>query len=518
LRHAYEIIPGKTPCRLYFDVEFARGTALESNAQIHGDELVDRLIKEAGKHLNRCFGLPVPARHDVVDMDSSTPSKFSRHLVFHLRPAVSLTKKSSPAAANREFLFRSSDHVGAFVRSLAAELILAQPSLLGDEVPSQPGAPHPLWVRHPPRQAASGDVCASQEVLSLSSSQEGTLDTSQEPRTRAPAQPEPLWSCVIDLGVYTKNRAFRLLGSRKFGREKPALRLADENQFVQHDGPSLASSQEMAIFGDSLVVPCFIVNDQQQLLEMPIPGQSFLPGSSSTHDLSSLVVSPAQSWGLPLHCLQSGDRTSLALALCERLKVPSQLSPAVSVGAAFDGQRAGGEQQGAIRRWQGDGRGSPFPPIDEFLLDLVCGRSRGEPDMCGGGLSGCSAGSLRSWRLTHVSDDHTREGAFASTAADGFSSLCGRWTLVTAISHNYRFCERIGRPHKSNNVAIGVSLTVLARSGEPVETSRLRVDGGWRQRCFDPECRDFAFEMRPLPPSVLGRLEGLLVSRPRCLL
>ena len=47
---------------------------------------------------------------------------------------------------------------------------------------------------------------------------------------------------------------------------------------------------------------------------------------------------------------------------------------------------------------------------------------------------------------------------------------------------------------------------------------RLRVDGGWRQRCFDPECRDFDFAVRPLPPEVLavvGRQQDSVTTQVR---
>ncbi|CAN0373781.1 unnamed protein product, partial [Hapterophycus canaliculatus] len=71
LRHVYEIIRDGCPCRMYFDLEFAR----ESNPSLDGEELVRKLHQD--------FGLIV-GTSNFLDLDSSTPKKFSRHLILHL--------------------------------------------------------------------------------------------------------------------------------------------------------------------------------------------------------------------------------------------------------------------------------------------------------------------------------------------------------------------------------------------------------------------------------------------------
>ncbi|CAB1120076.1 unnamed protein product [Ectocarpus sp. CCAP 1310/34] len=79
LRHMYEIIREGCPCRMYFDLEFARGP----NPGLDGEELVRAWINVVAGKLHREFGVSVGASN-VLDLDSSTPKKFSRHLIFHL--------------------------------------------------------------------------------------------------------------------------------------------------------------------------------------------------------------------------------------------------------------------------------------------------------------------------------------------------------------------------------------------------------------------------------------------------
>jgi DNA-directed primase/polymerase protein len=91
---------------------------------------------------------------------------------------------------------------------------------------------------------------------------------------------------------------------------------------------------------------------------------------------------------------------------------------------------------------------SDWPRVDEYVLRLVGGR--------GGSIYGVSY--------------------FAASA-----------TLSYAIKGNWRYCARIGRHHRSNNVVLVASI------------ARREM----HQRCFDPDCRDFRSEPWPVPPDVL---------------
>jgi hypothetical protein len=210
-----------------------------------------------------------------------------------------------------------------------------------------------------------------------------------------------------------------------------------------------------------------------------------------------------------------------------------------------------------IRRFQGEGASSPLTTVDDFVQLLVSGSLRGETAAAGQGsgstsssghhhqlLPGAAGGSIRAWSLTHSPATHPADAAVGRVA--------GHWTLSYQITR-YRFCERIGRPHKSNGIMIVVSLTAAAsrrtnvpssslgnhgRSSSEVEPgcaavttdvknasgisegicvalgsavpdgcvqspSMLVMDGAWRQRCWDHECQGYNFASHPLPPEVL---------------
>ena len=101
---------------------------------------------------------------------------------------------------------------------------------------------------------------------------------------------------------------------------------------------------------------------------------------------------------------------------------------------------------------------SPFPEVDEFIVENIIGSSKEEISRY-----------ISSWRY------------FASSN-----------TLMLSFSKRYRFCNRIGRPHRSN----GVYFTVSLRSGEIY------------QRCFDIDCRSF----KSFPPWLLPRSLLLIPS------
>ena len=84
-RHYYELIQTGRPCHMYLDVEFCR----LSNPEQDGERMVRTLLEELQAALAELLGLPSLADADaewcrVVDLDSSTPKKFSRHLILRL--------------------------------------------------------------------------------------------------------------------------------------------------------------------------------------------------------------------------------------------------------------------------------------------------------------------------------------------------------------------------------------------------------------------------------------------------
>lgn len=115
-------------------------------------------------------------RDSIVDLDSSTEKKFSRHLIVHL--------------PNDE-LFMDAQAAGSFAKQFV--------SRLADEL-----ADGSLEGRHP------------------------TLANHLFVKTKDPTKT----TCFVDLGVYTRNRLFRLMGSSKFGKSSAAaLRIASANKY-----------------------------------------------------------------------------------------------------------------------------------------------------------------------------------------------------------------------------------------------------------------------------------------------
>ena len=207
-RHFYEIIREARPCHLYFDLEYRRrapdvegcgeeAAAVEQESRrLETDARVDALLELVEVALRETYGLELDRRR-VMELDSSTDTKMSRHL--HVR---------LPGAA-----FRHAAHAGAFVRKLVARA----ESLQADD---------------DDRSAARRSRAALLWAPPLGAGSERQL--------------------VVDLGVYTRNRAFRLLGSCKIGK---TARLSNTGRFGSRGSASngKASGNAMADFFGTLI-------------------------------------------------------------------------------------------------------------------------------------------------------------------------------------------------------------------------------------------------------------------------
>ncbi|KAL7146256.1 hypothetical protein ABFS83_06G028200 [Erythranthe nasuta] len=100
-RHHYEVIQEGLPCHLYFDLEFNK----RENAGKNGDEMVDLLINVIFDALLEKYSIR-GTEDFIVELDSSTEEKFSRHLIIRL-----------PRTA-----FKDNSHVGAFVAEICSRI------------------------------------------------------------------------------------------------------------------------------------------------------------------------------------------------------------------------------------------------------------------------------------------------------------------------------------------------------------------------------------------------------------
>ena len=168
-RHFAEVIREGTACRLYFDVEFPIGEHDDANASLAlGNARVDDLLSRLDAALRARYGDRYRGPAEVLELDSCTAAKFSRHLIV---PNV---------------VFRDTRHAGCFVRAIAREL--------------------------PPDAAR-----------------------------------------CVDLGVYTKNRCFRMLLSSKFGKPRVLTVSARPHPLRWEPPPGAEGGHRLAIFLHSLV-------------------------------------------------------------------------------------------------------------------------------------------------------------------------------------------------------------------------------------------------------------------------
>jgi hypothetical protein len=224
-RHYYEVIPENTPCRLYFGeseswIHFIFYTDSDSFLSFYfvitldleyikdynktltdekGEMLLEEFIAELSVEVQQRLSLPI-TRTNIVDLDSSTDKKFSRHLIVHLPQGK---------------LFKNSVSCGHFVKRFIGRL--AEELATGE-----------LSCRYP---TLSQYLFVWKEEYE-SSSEVPTIATEQNESEIRPAFTDKRTSCFVDLGVYTKNRLFRIWGSCKYGKSSKAiLRLASRNQF-----------------------------------------------------------------------------------------------------------------------------------------------------------------------------------------------------------------------------------------------------------------------------------------------
>ncbi|GAQ81589.1 hypothetical protein KFL_000850050 [Klebsormidium nitens] len=313
-QHYYEIIREGCACHLYLDLEYLKGP----NPAADAEPLMVALLRLLSTAVQEHLGLAL--REDaLVELDSSTDEKFSRHLI-------------APLPGHG---FKSNAHVGAFIKKFCSHL------------------------------RAMRDTDPSCAMLFVWKPGEATGAAGEWPS-----------SLLIDEAVYSRNRAFRLPFSSKYGKK---ARLLPTPRF------KCKNLAEREVFFSALICP---------------------PG---------------------------GFHGATLLTVFDEIEVGARPGPARST----------------VVKASRVAEASPFPAVDAFIQDMATGDD--------------TPARLRNWSLFEE-----------------------RGVLVFNIDNN-RYCERIGRQHKSNNVMYVVDFLLA----------------GYYQKCHDPDCRDFRFSIRPLPPHLL---------------
>ncbi|KAM4836639.1 DNA-directed primase/polymerase protein [Thomomys bottae] len=372
LLHCYEVIPENAVCKLYFDLEFNK----PANPGANGKKMVALLIEHVCKALQELYNVHCSAE-DVFNLDSSTEEKFSRHLIFQLH----------------DIAFKDNIHVGNFVRKILQPALHLIAKENDDSIPETMDHGFSQFSEAPLKQGISFTKMSTNKDKGKS----WTLNSEKLEKMGPVMQSDPDLSFLIvknnmgenhlfvDLGVYTRNRNFRLYKSSKLGKSV-ALEVAEDNRFFPKQPKNV--SEENQYFLSSLVSNVRF-SDTLRILTCDTPQKT---GKRSGHFNS----------------------TSTSVETLEGFQY------------------------------------SPYPEVDQFVLSLV-----NRNDIKGG---------IRRWNYFFPEE-----------------------LLVYDIC-KYRWCENIGRAHKSNNIMILVDLK----------------NEVWYQKCHDPVCKavNFKSDCFPLPAEV----------------
>ncbi|XP_076678438.1 DNA-directed primase/polymerase protein [Andrena cerasifolii] len=203
MRCSYEIIPEYSPCRLYLDLEYSK----ELNPNSDGPSMTNTIIDIFCAYFLYHWGLLCNA-YNVLNLDSSTSTKFSRHVIFNIKDVA----------------FKDSYHVGRLVKSICKDIMAC---VLAEE------------RRH---NALS---CFSQGKL-----EQLFIQTDKDRRL------------FVDTGVYTKNRHFRVYKSTKWGKQSH-LTVSEDCKYITS---SSHKDIDLSIFLSSLV-SYFVTRKDLVLLE-----------------------------------------------------------------------------------------------------------------------------------------------------------------------------------------------------------------------------------------------------------
>uniref|UniRef100_A0A8C3QJ51 DNA-directed primase/polymerase protein n=1 Tax=Cyanoderma ruficeps TaxID=181631 RepID=A0A8C3QJ51_9PASS len=248
LMHCYEVIPEKDACKLYFDLEFYK----PANPDADGKSMVLKLIELVSQKLKELYDVNCSSK-DVLNLDSSTDEKFSRHLIF-------LPQKT---------VFKDNTHIGNFVRTILQPAI----RLMGSRtavIPTE-AAGHVFQC-----SAGAGLDGSLTNLTAVEGDSKGWPAMPQETKdVEMPHQEENVdfsflivndkegnKQLFVDLAVYTKNRNFRMYKSSKAGKNA-ILKIAEDNKFIPNCEKDV--SLEEAYFLSSLICNVRVSDDTKVL-------------------------------------------------------------------------------------------------------------------------------------------------------------------------------------------------------------------------------------------------------------
>ncbi|XP_001603706.1 DNA-directed primase/polymerase protein isoform X1 [Nasonia vitripennis] len=186
----YEVIPESSPCFLYYDLEFETDINKEKDGVRMARTVIDVTCAYIAKYWQYSCN-----RHMVINLDSSRPGKFSKHLIF----------------STKDVAFENNFRVGYLVKMICTEIT----NFLSD-----PSAVH--------------DVLSNFNRADL---EELFVETNKGKRL------------FVDTNVYTKNRHFRVYKATKWGKNSHLVQAPD----CEYTWNKCPKNKEMEVFINSLV-------------------------------------------------------------------------------------------------------------------------------------------------------------------------------------------------------------------------------------------------------------------------
>jgi len=437
-RHFYELIREGDPCRLYFDLEYNK----EANPQLSRDidanrQLMEQFIQQLILEIKDQFNIDIRLEN-IIDLDSSTKSKFSRHLIVHM--------------PNGE-LFRDAMECGVFVKNFVGRLVdEIVTGTMGDEY----GALKKYFLVN------STALPLEQPQAEVHELQEQKQDQCQNvPHHCIGVQKTPF----VDIGVYTRNRLFRLLGSSKFGKPaSAALRIAETNQFsFPQDFGNHKFYKPDTEESHTEVDPCDSTMDERMevadLLVADDLDKEVFNWEQYAYALEQTFVTPSF----------SSDNTVILDMSHHQLPVRGDVI-SKPIGKTNVQDNVNRFKASSCRFTNHIGP-SPFPSLEEFVEKSLATRK----GICG---------SVRAWAI---------DSSFLLSNRHDFMKNGG---IIIYQMKNNRWCENIQRCHKSNNIMWNVSL----------------VDMTYWQTCHDPDCRMLGFrgEVKAIPNNIVNDIQKIL--------
>ncbi|XP_071794356.1 DNA-directed primase/polymerase protein-like [Asterias amurensis] len=250
-KHAsfYELIPEGSTCKLYFDLEFSKSL----NPECNGVEMVQSFIKFVCDELSLIYDISCHV-HQVINLDATTDSKFSRHLIFNLPGCV----------------FKDNIQAGNFVHHICHKITClcqttSQATVNEDREPDAKRLKQSLHdastcriddlTTHQATMNEDGEPDAKRSKQSLHDASTCRIDDLTKLRQLFVQNRDGKAVLFVDQGVYTRNRNFRLYKCIKHGKANPLVVAAD-NQYKPRLPKKTNSTQvatERHLFLDSLI-------------------------------------------------------------------------------------------------------------------------------------------------------------------------------------------------------------------------------------------------------------------------